>query len=161
MTSKRKEIVEAVPRREMSPFDEMDRMFDMLFDRGWLRPFHELWPKWARWEETGEMRLPRVDVVDQEEEILVRAELPGVEKKDLKVDLAGQLLTIHGERGWEEKREEGEYFRAEIGHGTFGRTIRLAEEVEFDKAKAELKEGILAIHLPKMQKTERRRIAVE
>lgn len=161
MATKRKEMVEVVPRRELSLFDEMDRMFDTMLHRGWLRPFHELWPEFGRLEETMELGAPRVDVIDRDEEILVRAEVPGVEKKDLKVDLSGQLLTIDGERRHEEKKEEGEYFRAEIARGAFTRTIRLPEDVELEKSKAEFNEGILEIHLPKTHKTERRRITVE
>jgi HSP20 family protein len=84
-----------------------------------------------------------------------------VEKKDLTVDLSGQLLTIRGERRREEKKEEGEFFRAEIARGAFSRTIRLPEDVELGTAKAEFKEGILEIHLPKTHKTERRQITVE
>jgi HSP20 family protein len=161
MATKRKEMVEVVPHRELSLFDEMDRMFDTMLHRGWLRPLHELWPEFGRLEETMELRAPRVDVIDRDEEILVRAEVPGVEKKDLKVDLSGQLLIIEGERRHEEKKEEGEYFRAEIARGAFTRTIRLPEDVELEKAKAEFKDGILEIHLPKTHKTERRRITVE
>jgi HSP20 family protein len=161
MTSKRKEMTEVVPRRELGLFDEMDRMFDTMFHRGWLRPFRELWPEWGRLEGTLEFATPRVDVIDRDEEILVRAEVPGVEKKDLNVDLSGQLLTIHGERRKEEKKEEGEYFRAEIARGAFTRTIQVPEDVELEKAKAEFKDGILEIHLPKTHKTERRHITVE
>jgi len=161
MTSKRKELAEAVPRRELHLFDEMDRLFDTLFHRGWLRPIRESWPEWAGFGEAFEMTAPRVDLIDREEEILVRAEVPGVEKKDLEVDLSGQMLTIRGERRREEKKEEGEYFRSEIAHGRFTRTLRLPEEVDFEKARAEFADGMLEIHLPKTHKTERRRITVE
>lgn len=161
MTSKRKELMEAVPRRELHLFDEMDRLFDALFHRGWLRPFRESWPEWAGLGETFEMTAPRVDLIDREDEFLVRAEVPGVEKKDLEVDLSGQMLTILGERRREEKKEEGEYFRSEIARGSFSRTLRLPEEVDFEKARAEFAEGMLEIHLPKTHKTERRRINVE
>ncbi len=160
MTTKRNEMIEAVPRREMTLLDEMDRVFDGLFHRGWLRPFREAWPEWARAEETFGMGNPRVDVLDREEEILVRAEVPGVNKKDLRVELSGQMLTIHGERRREQKEEKGEYFRSEIAHGMFSRTLRLPEEVALDKAAAEFKDGILEVHLPKTHKTERRRIEV-
>jgi HSP20 family protein len=160
MTSKRKELMEAVPRRELHLFDEMDRLFDALFHRGWLRPFRESWPEWAGLGETFEMTAPRVDLIDREEELLVRAEVPGVEKKDLEVDLSGQMLTIRGERRREEKKEEGEYFRSEIARGSFSRTLRLPEEVDFEKARAEFADGMLEIHLPKTHKTERRRITV-
>lgn len=161
MTSKRKELMEAVPRRELHLFDEMDRLFDALFHRGWLRPFRESWPEWAGLGETFEMTAPRVDLIDREDELLVRAEVPGVEKKDLEVDLSGQMLTIRGERRREEKKEEGEYFRSEIARGSFSRTLRLPEEVDFEKARAEFADGMLEIHLPKTHKTERRRITVE
>jgi HSP20 family protein len=160
MTTKRKELTEVVPRRELSLLEEMDRAFDSIFHRGWPRPFRETWPDLARFEEVFGLGTPRVDVLDREEEILVRAEVPGVEKKDLQVELSGQLLTIHGERRREEKEEKGEYFRSEMAHGVFSRTIRLPEEVALDKAAAEFKDGILEVHLPKTHRTERRRIEV-
>ena len=161
MKTKRKELMEAVPRRELDLFDEMDRAFDTLFHRGWLRPFRDLWPEWGRLEERMEFMTPRVDVIDRDEEILVRAEVPGVEKEDLHVDLTGQLLTLKGERRREEKEEEGEYFRAEISRGSFSRAIHVPEDVDLEKAKAEFKDGILEVHLPKTHKTERRHIEVK
>jgi len=161
MITKRTEMIEPIPRRELSPFDEMDRMFDTLLHRSWLRPFRELWPEWAQFEETRGFAAPRVDVIDRDEEVLVRAEVPGVEKNELQVDLAGQLLTIKGERRREEKEDEGEIFRSEISRGSFSRTIRLPEDVDFEKAAAEFKDGMLEIHLPKTHKTDRRRIEIK
>ena len=137
MKTRRRDLIEAVPRREIDIFDEMDRMFDTMFHRGWLRPFREIWPEWHRFGETFDLGTPRVDVIDRDEEILVRAEVPGVEKK-----------------------EEGELVRAEIARGTFSRTIHLPEDLELDKAKADFKDGLLEIHLPKTPKTERRHIEV-
>ena len=161
MKTKRTDLAETVPRREIDAFDEMDRMFDTLFHRSWLRPFRDVWPRWSRFDETFDLGTPRVDVIDRDEEVLVRAEVPGVEKKDLEIDLTGRHLRIQGERRWEEKKEEGELVRSEIARGTFSRTIRLPEELEFDKAKADFKDGILEIHLPKTHKTERRQIKVD
>jgi HSP20 family protein len=164
MKTKSKAIGEAVPRRELTLFDEMDRAFDNLMRRGWhhgwMHPFREMWPEWGRLEETVEMT-PRVDVIDREEEILVRAEVPGVEKKDLDVELSGQLLTLKGERKHEETEEKGTYYRSEIARGSFTRSIRLPEGVELEQAKADFKDGVLEIHLPKTEKTERRRIEVQ
>ena len=161
MKTKGTELTEAVPRREIDVFDEMDRMFDTLFHRGWLRPFRDVWPHLAGFDETFELGTPRLDVIDRDDEILVRAEVPGVDKKDLKVDLTGQHLRIQGERRQEEKKEEGELVRSEIAHGTFSRTIRLSEDLDFDGAKADFKDGILEVHLPKTHKTERRQITVD
>jgi len=161
MTTKRKELMETVPRREIDIFDEMDRMFDSLLHHGWLQPFRDVWPQWTRFEETFDFRAPRVDVIDRDEEILVRAEVAGVDKKDLEVDLSGRHLCIKGVRRREEKKEQGELVRSEIAHGAFTRTIRLPEDLDFEKAKADFKDGILEVHLPKTHKTERRRIEVE
>jgi len=165
MKTKDREMIEAVPRREIDIFDEMDRMFDTMFHHGWhggwLRPFREVWPQWAKLDETFDVGTPRVDVIDRDKEMLVRAEVPGVDKKDLHLDLTERHLCIKGERRREETKEEGELVRSEIARGTFSRTILLPEDLDFDKAKADFKDGILEIHLPKTHKTERRHIKVD
>jgi HSP20 family protein len=160
MKTKRTDLAEAVPRREMSLFDEMDRAFDTLMHRGWMHPFREVWPEMARLEQALEIN-PRIDVVDREAEILVRAEVPGIGRDDLTVELTGDLLTIAGERKQEETKEEGAYFRSEIARGSFSRTIRLPAEVALEETRADFKDGVLEIHMPKTQKTERRRIEVK
>jgi HSP20 family protein len=161
MIEKCKEMIEAVPRREIDVFSDMDRMFDTLLHRGWLRPFREMWPEWSMLRELPELVTPHVDLIERDEEFLVRAELPGVEKKDLKLVLSDDLLTIRGERRHEEKTEEGEVYRAEIVRGAFSRTIRLPETVDFEKAEAKFKDGMLEVRLPKTHKTERRRIEIK
>ena len=160
MKTKRTEVTEAVPRREMTLFDEMDRLFDTMTHRGWMSPFRDLLPEWAGMERTFAIT-PKVDVIDREAEILVRAEVPGVKKEELQVELAGDLLTISGEHKQEETKEEGAFYRAEIARGSFSRTIRLPADVELEQAQAEFTDGVLEIHLPKTQKTERRRIDVK
>ena len=165
MNTKDKGIVkkEAKSSHEiMHPFEEMDRMFDALFHRGWLRPFPEIFPDWRLFgEREFELRAPRVDVLDRDKDILVRAELPGVDKKDLEVNLSGSTLTIRGESRKETKESEDDYYRSEIRHGAFSRTIELPEEVREDGVKADFKDGMLEIRLPKAHKTERRRITIE
>lgn len=160
MKTKRTEMTETLPRRELGVFDDMDRAFDRLLHHGWMHPFQELWPEGGRLGATMEMT-PRVDVVDRETEILVRAELPGIAKDDLEVELVGDLLTIRGEHKQEETQEEGAYFRAEISRGSFSRTIRLPAEVTLEETLANFQDGVLEIHLPKTQKTERRRIEIK
>lgn len=163
MTTKSKEMMGTTPKvtHELTPFEEMDRLFDTLFQRRWLRPFHAMFPEWSVFgEREFDQRMPRVDVLDQEGEILVRAELPGVEKTELNVNLSGQTLTIEGETRREEKEAEGEYYRSEITRGKFSRTIRLPEEVDEAQTKAEFKDGLLEVRLPKAHKVERRHIEV-
>lgn len=165
MKLKRREMTEAVPRREMTLFDEMDRLFDTMTNRGWMRPWRDMWPDWTGSNLMGleqeAIITPRVDVIDRESEILVRAEVPGVTKDNLQVEMAGDLLTITGERKHAEEKEEGAFYRSEIVRGSFSRTIRLPAEVSLDDTRADFHDGVLEIHLPKTQKTERRRIEVK
>ena len=160
MKTKTRDIVESTPRRELSLFDDMDRMFDSFLTRGWLRPFREMWPEWARFEEGAELRTPRVDVLNRDDEVLVRAELPGVKREDLTVELTGDLLTIRGEHRHEERKKEGDLVRAEIARGTFSRTMTMPTGLDGEHVKAEFKDGVLEVHLPKLEKTERRRIEI-
>lgn len=162
MKDKRTALERAVPTasREVALFDEMDRLFDTLLHRGWLRPVRELWPDWAMGEGL-DLRTPRVDLMDREEEWVVRAELPGVDKKDLEVNLAGSALTIRAETHKEEKEEGGEYFRSEIARGSFSRTLHLPEEVLPEQVAATFENGVLEVHLPKARKVERRKIEVK
>lgn len=164
MKTKSKALGAAIPRQDVSLFDELDRAFDRLMHRGWragwMHPFREMWPEWnalGAFMETG----PRVDMIDHEHEILVRAEVPGVAREDLELELAGRMLTLSGERREEKTAGEGTYFQSEIVHGTFSRTIALPEEVDLERVRADFRDGILEIHLPKTQQTARRRIAVE
>lgn len=162
MSAKGTELLkeEVLKSRGLAPFEELDRLFDTLLQRGWMRPFRELWPEWAGPDLTG-VRSPRVDLIDRETELLVRAELPGVEKKDLEVNLTGNRLTLRAETLKEEKEEGGEYFRAEIARGAFSRTLQLPEEIRPEDVQATFENGILEIHLPKAQRLEARKIQVK
>jgi HSP20 family protein len=154
------EKVGVTPSRGLTPFEEMDRMFDTLLSRGWMRPFRELWPEWAGLEGMT-LRSPHVDLIDREGELLVRAELPGVDKKDLEVSLTGNSLTVRAETRRETKEEKGEYFRAEIAQGAFSRVLQLPEEILPQEVQASFENGILEVHLPKAHKVEPRKIEVK
>ena len=156
--SKEIEVGKATPTRAMSPFEEMDRMFESFFPRGWMRPFRWEWPELAG---GLEMKVPRVDIVDREDEVVVRAEIPGVDKEDLDVSLTENTVTIKGKTSHEAKEEKGEYYRCEISRGAFSRTVALPGEVDADKAKAAFKDGVLEMTLPKQAKSKRRTITVE
>lgn len=146
--------------RPLHPFEEMDRMFASLFPRGWMLPF-----AWERspLAEVGigpEARLPRVDVIDRDTEVVVRAEAPGVRKDELEVSLTGNTVTIKGQTAHEEKEEKGDYYRCEISRGSFSRTITLPAEVDAEKAAAEFHDGVLEVRLPKLEHTRRRPLKV-
>jgi len=133
-------------------------MFDDFFGRSWLRPFGA----WGRPLATEFVpMLPKVDVVDRDEEVIVRAEVPGMEKDKLDISISGNMLTLKGETRREEKEEKGDYYRCEMSHGAFTRTLALPAEVDESKVKASLKDGVLELKLPKVEKSKRRAIKIE
>lgn len=152
----RKGELERMPARVLHPFDEMERMFDDFLGRRWMQPF-----RWARPLAEFGFSEPKVDVLDRDDEVLVRAELPGVKKEDLEISISGQSLTIRGETKHEEKEEKGDYYRCEIARGSFSRMLTLPAEVDESKATAAMKDGILELKLPKIEKSRRRTIKVE
>lgn len=145
----------------VNPFEERDRMFDRLFHPGWLWPMRRGFPSWDELKTPFEGKLPRVDVIDRDAEIIVKAEVPGVRKEDIEVSVTDNTITIKGSTRREEKEEKGEYYRCEISRGAFARTVALPENVDSGKAKASFKDGVLELVMPKLQKTQRRRIAID
>jgi HSP20 family protein len=98
--------------------------------------------------------------VDHDKELIVRAELPGVEKDDVEVTIAGDRLIIEAEREFEEEDEKEDFYRHELGFGKLMRTIALPVEVDAENIHAELKEGILKVVLPKIRVAERHTVKV-
>lgn len=127
-------------------FDRMERLFgeDRLMPYAWPR---ELGVK-VEWK-------PTADIIETEKEYLIKAELPEVAKEDVKVDVADGLLTLRGERKYEKKDEAEKMQRMERFYGSFERSFALPEDVEVDKIKAEFKDGMLKLHLPRIPKAER------
>jgi len=159
-TKRSQEIQKATPARALSPFDEMDRMFDGFFRRGVMRPWRFDWPSFPEMA-LPEMKIPKVDVVDRENEVLVKAEVPGVDKKDIDISVGEDTVTIKGETRREEKEEKGDYYRCEISRGSFSRTVALPAVVNGAGAKASFKDGVLELTLPKTEKAKRHSVKVE
>lgn len=160
--SKQKQEVQKVqPARTLSPFEEMERLFEGYFPRGWMHPSHWERPSWGELAAPFEGKMPRVDIVEHDEEVIVKAELPGVDRKDLDISVTENTVTIKGSTSQEEKEEKGDYYRSEISRGTYSRTLALPSDVAADKAKAKFKDGVLELTLPKMKKAKRHSIKVE
>ncbi len=162
-TGERRELEKNTAEQTLRPFEDMDRMFERMFEdffpRGWLRPFH-FRRGWLP-EVPFEGLEPRIDMVDHDDRILVRAELPGVEKDALHVSLTADAVTIKTQSRQEDKEEGGHYYRHEIFRGAFARTLSLPCPVRGDKAKAQFKDGVLELTLPKVQMSKRQTIKVE
>jgi HSP20 family protein len=95
--------------------------------------------------------IPKVDVTEDNNNLYVKAELPGVDKKDVKVTVTGDVLTISGEKVSEQRDENKNYYRIERSSGAFSRSFTLPAEIETDKIGAESKDGVLTIILPKKE----------
>jgi HSP20 family protein len=102
----------------------------------------------------------RIDLMDREKELIVRAELPGVEKDDVEVTIAGDRLTIEAEREFEEEETKETFYRHELGYGELRRTIALPVEIDVEHIEAELQDGILSVVLPKVQAATRHTVKV-
>ena len=141
-----------------SPFEEIDRVMESFFPRRWMQPF--------RWEmphfpELAEFKMPKVDIIDRDTEIVVKAELPGVVKEDIDLSITDNTVTIKATTSHEEKEEQGNYYRSEISRGSFSRTVALPGDVDADKAKASFNDGILELTIPKQEKSHRKSVTVE
>lgn len=144
----------------LSPFEEMEHLFDDFLSRGsWIQPF--LRRGLPDLEAAFAGRFPKVDIIDRETEVLVKAELPGVDKSDVDVSISENMLTLRASTQREKKEEKGHYFRRELSRGEFQRTLRLPGQVDADKAKASFKDGVLEICVPKAPGSKRQAIKVD
>ncbi len=157
VTPKSQEISKAVPAHVLSPLAEMERMFEGFFPHGWLRPFRWEYPLAQEFETV----FPRIDIIDRDDNIVVRAEVPGVDKKDLDISVSDNSVTIRGSVRREEKEEKGNYYRCEIARGAFSRTLPLPAEVDGAKAKASFKDGVLELAVPKIEKSKRHSVRLD
>lgn len=157
--TRKQEMKPAQPARTLSPFEEMEHLFDQYLHGGWMRPMRFDWPAF-REAVLPEFRFPKVDVVDREDEVVVKAEVPGVAREDLDVSVSDDSVTIKGVTSHEEKEEKGDYYRCEISRGSFSRTVALPATVDGARAKAEFRDGVLELTLPKVTKATRHSIKV-
>ena len=156
-----KELVKAEPTRQLSPFEEMEKRFEEFL----RRPFSLLGPSWfprLRMPEMEELS-PTVDIFEDASDVVVKAELPGMKKEDIDVKLTEGAITISGEKKKEEKIEKKNYYRLERSFGSFSRSFNLPAEVQTDKAKAQFKDGILEVRVPKTEeaKQKEKKVSIE
>ena len=103
---------------------------------------------------------PVVDVYENDAAIVVKAELPGVDKEHIRVDVEGRILTLKGERNTENEAKEENFYRRERTYGHFERSFTLPAEIDPDSIKAEYKDGVLKIEVPKPEEQKAKQITV-
>ncbi len=128
--------------------NEMDNLF---------RSFFEDWD-WPAWKH---VHWPAIDVADNENEIIVKAEVPGCKADDIDISVQGNTLTISGEKKEEHQQKDKEYYHVERSYGSFRRDINLSTEVKPDKIEASCKDGILTIKLSKMESSKAVKVKVK
>jgi HSP20 family protein len=103
---------------------------------------------------------PVVDIYENEENIVIKAELPGIDKNDIVIDVKGRVLTLKGERSTDNEVKEDNYYRQERSYGKFERAFALSVEVDPDKIKADYKDGVLKIDIPKAEENKPRQVTI-
>jgi HSP20 family protein len=134
-------------------FEEMERWMEGMLPEKWSDPFH--------FNRSAAEFGPKMDLLDREAEVVVRAAVPGFNKEDIEVSATGDSVTIRGKAREEHEEEEGEYYHREIRAEDFLRTVRLPCFVDDSKAKASFKEGMLEVVLPKVEENKRHAVKIE
>jgi len=159
-----KKLAKAKKNLELNikPLLDMEKAVERFFGRRWpaLINWNELPPEDSLFEFDG-LRLPTLDVIDRDAEVLIRAEIPGIDKKDIHISLADNILTIKGHTDHETKEEKGDYYKHEISSSSYARSVTVPSNVDESKVLANLKDGILEIKLPKLESSKRRSIKVQ
>ena len=138
------------PSRDFTTIhDEVNRLFDGFLTRG------------GYGAERGSVFAPAVDVEETAEEFVVRADLPGVTQKDVKVHLLGDTLTIRGERKLTETRKDRNYQRVERSHGAFERSFTFGATVRNEAVRAQFRDGVLEVHVPKADEARVREVEIQ
>lgn len=140
------------PARELETFEHrMSDLFERFFGP-WERQ-HFFWGTegWA----------PAIESKVENGNLIVKADLPGIDPKEVSISVLGNQLTIEGERKREEKKEEKDYFYQEVSYGKFSRTIPLPDGVDAEKVKANYKKGVLEITLPAPKQLASKKVQIE
>ncbi len=157
--TKNSENLQRQRSRSINPFEEMDRLFESFFPRNWVQPMGREWPVGFDAQFVGHS--PKVDVLERDDVVVVKAELPGVDKDNIDISMTEDHVTINANSRQEKAEEKGDYHRREITQGRFSRMVSLPESVQSDKAKATFENGVLELVIPKAAPAQRRSIKVE
>lgn len=145
------DIMEWKPFREVSRLRrEMDRLWDEFFGPA-RRAFRPLEGEWV----------PAVDVSETADQVMIKAEVPGIDAKNIDISLSGDVLTIKGEKKSEREEKKENYHLVERSYGSFSRSLRLPTAVDADKIEANYKQGVLTITCPKKEEAKPKAIEIK
>jgi HSP20 family protein len=137
------------PFRELSTLkEEMDRLWNRFFEGPAIEPLRGEW-------------VPSLDVSETKDNIVVKAEVPGIDPKEIDISYADGTLTVRGERKQEKEEKDENYHMVERRYGSFSRSVRLPHEVKSDKIKANYKDGVVKITLPKSEEAKKKEVKIK
>jgi HSP20 family protein len=128
--------------------EEMNKLWSFFGERPFMEPFGKEWQ-------------PSLDVSETKDNIVVKAEVPGMDGKDIDISLSGGVLTLKGEKKQEKEEKDENYYFAERSYGAFFRAVQLPQEVQTDKIKASYKNGVLTITLPKSEEAKAKEVKIK
>jgi len=139
------------PFRDLGILQErMNRVFEDAAVRGWKNDEPSATTSWS----------PAVDIYETDSEIMVQAELPGIDRKDIALQLENNVLTLKGDRRFEKETNQENYHRIERSYGGFSRAFTIPTIVDEDKIRADYRDGILKIALPKKEQVKAKQIKI-
>jgi HSP20 family protein len=156
MAKESKELVKKETTGPMVAFQDMEKWFEDAL----RRPFSFFNHPMMRFSGAEEV-VPSVDIMEDKGDIVIKAELPGVKKEDIDVTLTADTITISGEKKKEEEVKKKDYYRYESSYGSFCRTFSLPSEVQSDKAKTKMKDGVLEIRIPKTEEAKKKEVKLK
>ena len=158
--SKEKQVQTVSPRRPSELALRWEREEDRMMDDFFGRRMRRWWPeRWAGSEDIN-FEAPAVDLYEDKDDIVVKAELPGIDRDNVHVNLTDHTLIIKGEKKQDEEVKEENFYRCERSYGTFVRTLELPQDVQADKVKAAFKNGVLEVRMPKTAESKPKGISI-
>ena len=152
------EMVKKEETRPVSQFEEMESYFNRFFRHPFSMTRRPVWPAFdfPKMDEIS----PSVDIFEEKGDMVIKAEMPGMNKEDVNVSITENTVTISGEKKQEEKVEKKDYYRVERSYGSFCRSFRLPENVNSDKVKASFKGVVLEVRIPKTKGGKQKKVAI-
>jgi HSP20 family protein len=162
-TVKPNERREVAPWRPMTEMTQIERMMDRMLEDMWGRPWRSLFDFGRHRRLMGDLELagPAIEIGEDNNDVVVKAELPGMKKEDIEISIAERLLTIKGEKKREAERKGEGYHYSERSYGAFERCLEIPRDVQADKVHAAFKDGVLEIRLPKTEEAKRKEVKVK
>lgn len=156
--SEKKAEAKSAAMQIAGPWEQMEHLMDEFVPARWMQRWGV--PDWGERFVGIQAQVPHVDVIDRDDEVLVKAEIPGVRKEDVELSVTDTTLTVAGKTQHEEKESRENFYRREIRRGEFSRTVALPAAVDTEKASAKFEDGMLMVSLPKVTKTARKRLEI-